>query len=185
MSGRGEMIPLLSLYLAVLVVAPLIFAIIIGAGWRAKLRESGRSPKIGVLEVVVFLLSLVPGVVLIILIAEDLGYVIPMGLGISVAMAVGALLGWLRAHAEAPVPAGSGAAGAMLKGVVLSLPWCFALLVIVPGQIPSRMASNETAAIAALRTYVAAQTVFRRTDNYGKASPTSTRSAGRVRAARS
>ena len=166
MSGLGDMIVLF----AVLVVAPLIFAIIMGAGRWGKLKESGRSPKIGVLEVGLFLAALAPGIAFI-LFAHNRQFgiwlIISTGASISALFGAGAVVGWLCANSRDRPPGGSVTVGRMLGGAGVGVFPIFLLLSLIPSLVPGRITLNETAAIDALNTYASAQVHFHRNDHYG------------------
>ena len=93
-----------------------VIALFKGVSWWRVLGKSERRPRVRVPEAATLLLSLVPGVAFIMVMARERMFVLPLGLATSFGMGCGAFLGRLCAYARASVPAGSSAASTMVNG---------------------------------------------------------------------
>jgi hypothetical protein len=122
-----------------LVVMP-VLSVVLGARWVMRLRGADRHLSLGAVEFFALAVAASPTVLLAILVTEDRDYVIPMGLGCSVALAAGILLGRLRAAAANASPGAPRRILTSVLGMASSLPFCLGLLIMVPSMIPSRQA---------------------------------------------
>jgi len=147
-------------------------AAILGNKWWAKAMSHVPRPRPGVLEVLVIVAAMAPTIALIVMLRQEHGenrdYEVIALVGASVAMGTGAFLGWLRSYAGDETPSRGYRVSQMGIGTLAMIPLAFTLFNLVASTSESMISPNQTAAITTMKGYIEAQSVFHRTDQYGK-----------------
>jgi hypothetical protein len=152
-------------------IATPILAIVLGMYWGQKVMRRQPHPKPSVLEILMLILMMTPGIAFVISFAMDEdaeNFMVRLWLVVTVGMGIGAFLGWLQSHSRADSPSSRTTFGKMILGTLATVPFQVALLSWVACNFESSKHANETAAVNALMTFASAQTTFHKTDHYGK-----------------